>query len=61
MILRSGGSAHCRTLSYTNEKRLHLSLDIDRGEPPLLAFRSKKAGRRIRADNPKWVELDAPG
>ena len=48
-------------VGYYNEKRLHFSLDIDGGETPLLAFRSKKAGRRIRADNPKWMELDAPG
>ena len=46
-------------IDYYNEKRLHFSLDIDRGETPLLAFRNKKSTEAIRKSDPKWMERDA--
>ena len=53
---------HHDTLSsyvrYYNEERLHGSLDIDRGETPLLAFRRREATEAIRKSDPEWMEKD---
>lgn len=46
-------------IGYYNERRLHFSLDIDNGETPLEAFRSKKADKVVRASNPTWMRADA--
>ena len=45
-------------VEYYNTDRLHLSLDIDNYEKPLMAFRNKRATDEIRQQNPKWMETD---
>ena len=45
-------------IGFYNEKRLHFSLDVDNGQPPLMAFRAKQASAEIRV-NPKWANEDA--
>ena len=46
-------------IGYYNERRLHFSLDIDNGETPLLAFRNKRADKKTRMSEPRWMEADA--
>ena len=45
-------------IAYYNERRLHFSLDIYNHETPLRAFSAKKATEAIRANDPKWMEVD---
>lgn len=46
-------------IGYYNERRLHFSLDIDRRETPLRAFRNKRADEDTRAAEPRWMEAGA--
>ncbi len=39
-------------IGHYNEEMLHFALDMEAGETPLLAFRRRKADRRILVENP---------